>query len=131
MELSVLVAKIIAIIYIVSGFALLIGQINFQKIAEDFNKSPALTFIVGFLSAIVGLILVTYHNIWNANWTVLITIISWFVLIGGLIIVIYPKLFLFLSKYYKHSTIWGIFMICFGLIFGYFGFLNWNNNLFT
>ena len=124
MELSVLVAKIIAIIYIVSGFALLIGQINFQKIAEDFDKSPALTFIVGFLSAIVGLILVTYHNIWNANWTVLITIISWFVLIGGLIIVIYPKLFLFLSKYYRHSTIWGIFMICFGLIFGYFGFLN-------
>ena len=124
MELSVLVAKVIAIIYIVSGFALFIGQINFQKIAEDFDKSPALTFIVGFLSAIVGLILVTYHNIWNANWTVLITIISWFVLIGGLIIVIYPKLFLFLSKYYRHSTIWGIFMICFGLIFGYFGFLN-------
>ena len=124
MELSILVAKVIAIIYIVSGFALLIGQINFQKIAEDFDKSPALTFIVGFLSAITGLILVTYHNIWDANWTVLITIISWLILIGGLIIVIYPKSLLFMSKYYRHSPIWGIFMICFGLIFGYFGFLN-------
>ena len=123
MELSILVAKIIGIIYISSGIAVLIGQINFKDIAADFNKSKALTFAAGSFGIIMGLILVNYHNHWVNNWTVLITIISWAFLIGGLITVILPKSLSFVSKYYKHSRIWGIFMICFGLLFGYFGFV--------
>ena len=123
MELSILVSKIIAVIYISSGIAVLIGQINFKEISADFNKSKALTFAAGSFGIIIGLTLVNYHNHWVNNWSVLITIISWAFLIGGLITVIFPKSLLFVSKYYKHSRVWGIFMICFGLLFGYFGFI--------
>ena len=124
MELSILVAKIIAVIYIVSGVAVIIGQINFKKIAEDLDKSPALTLIAGFFGIIIGLVLVKYHNNWVTNWTILITIISWLFLIGGIVIVVLPKTLSFFSRYYKHSRAWGVFMICFGLLFGYFSFLN-------
>ncbi|MDO9577859.1 MAG: hypothetical protein Q7J16_08240 [Candidatus Cloacimonadales bacterium] len=122
MELSILVAKIIAVIYISGGIAVLTGQINFKDIAADFNKSPALTFFAGSLSTIIGLVLVKYHNNWVNNWTLLITIISWAFLIGGIIVVVFPKILSCLSKYYKPSLAWGILMICFGLLFGYFGF---------
>ena len=123
MEISILVARIIAVIYISSGIAVLIGQLNFDNIASDFNKSAALTFIAGMVGIIIGMVLVKYHNNWVKNWTVLITIISWAFLIGGLIIVVFPKSLSYLSKYYKHSRTWGILMICFGLLFGYFGFI--------
>ncbi len=123
MELSILLAKIIAVIYISSGIAVLIGQINFNKIAADFNKSTALTFVAGSFGTIIGIILINYHNNWVKNWTVLITIISWLFLVGGIIVVIFPKSLSYFSKYYKHSLAWGIFMICFGLLFGYFGFV--------
>ena len=124
MELSILVAKIIAIVYISSGVAVLIGQLNFEKIADSLDKSPALTLIAGFFGIIIGFVLVENHNIWIANWTVLITIISWLFFIGGIVIVILPKAFSFFSKYYKHSRAWGIFMLCFGLLFGYWGFVS-------
>ena len=123
MELSILVAKIIAVIYISSGIAVLIGQINFNNIAADFDKSPALTFVAGAFGIIIGMVLVEYHNNWVKNWTVLITIISWSFLIGGLIVVVFPKSLSYFSKYYKPSLAWGICMICFGLLFGYFGFV--------
>jgi len=123
MELSILVAKIIALIYISSSIAVLIGQINFNKIAADFNKSTALTFVAGSFGIIIGMVLVKYHNNWIKNWTVLITIISWTFLIGGLIVVVFPKSLSYFSKYYKHSPAWGILMICFGLLFGYFSFV--------
>lgn len=124
MELSILGAKIIAVIYISSGIGVLIGQINFNTIAADFNKSTALTFIAGSFGIIIGLILVKYHNHWVKNWTVLITIISWAFLIGGFIVVVFPKSLSYFSRVYKHSPAWGILMICFGLLFGYFGFIN-------
>ena len=124
MELSLLVAKIIAIVYISSGIAVIIGQLNFEKITESLDASPALTLIAGFIGIIIGFVLVEYHNIWVANWTVLITIISWLFLIGGLVIVVLPKTLSFFSKYYKHSRFWGFFMLCFGLLFGYWGFIS-------
>jgi len=123
MELSIIVAKIIGVIYISAGIAVLIGQLNFNTIAEDLNRSPALTFIAGACAIMIGLVLIEYHNIWVKNWTVLITLISWAFFIGGLVIVLFPKSLLYISKYYKHSRVWGIFMICFGLFFAYFGFV--------
>jgi membrane protein YdbS with pleckstrin-like domain len=123
MELSILVARIIAVIYISSGIGVLIGQINFSQIANDLNKSTALTFVTGSFGLMIGMVLVTYHNHWVNNWTVLITIIGWILFIGGLIVVIFPKILLYLGKRYKSSPVWGALMICFGLLFGYFGFL--------
>jgi hypothetical protein len=123
MELSSLVAKIISIIYISSGIAVLIGTINFNDIVKDFDKSPALTFVVGSVGIIIGLILIEYHNIWVKNWKVLITIISWLFLIGGLVVVIIPKSLTYFNNLYKNSRILGLYMIAFGLIIGYFGFI--------
>ena len=123
MELSSLIAKIISVIYISSGVAVLMGTINFNDIANDFDKSQALTFVAGSVGIIIGMVLIKFHNNWVTNWTVLITIISWAFLIGGLIVVIFPKSLSYFSKYYKHSHAWGIFMIIFGVIIGYFGFI--------
>ena len=123
MELSKLVARIIAVIYVSGGIAILFRKVNFNDIAENLNKSPALTFIAGSFGIIIGMVLVQYHNNWVMNWTVLITIISWLFLIGGLMVVVFPGSLSYCAKFYKQSPAWGIFMICFGLLFGYFGFV--------
>ena len=124
MELSTLIAKIISVIYISGGIAVLLGNINFNIIAQDFGKSAALTFIAGSFGIILGMILVEHHNLWVKNWTVLITVISWSLLFGGFAIVIFPKSLTYFSKHYMHSRAWGVYMICFGLLLGYFGFIH-------
>ena len=123
MELSILIAKIISVIYISSGIAVLIGTINFNDIVNDFEKSPALTFVAGSVGIFIGIILIGYHNIWVKNWSVLITIISWLFLIGGVIVVIIPKSLSYYKGFFKSSRLWGIFMIIFGMVIGYFGFI--------
>ena len=124
MELSILVARIIAVIYIAAGIGVLIGQIDFNKLAAEFSESTALTYSAGSFSIIIGMILIHHHNLWVSDWRILITIISWMFFIGGIVVVVSPKSLQFFSKYYKHSPVWGIFMICFGLLFGYLGFVN-------
>jgi len=123
MDLSVLVAKIIAVIYIASGAAVLIGTVKISDIVKEYEKSPVLIFLSGVMAIIFGMILVNYHNVWVKNWTVLITIISWVILIEGIVVVIMPASLLYMKNLIIESRFWGIFMIVFGSLFGYFGFI--------
>ena len=124
MELSILIAKIISVIYISSGIAVLIGTVNLDELVNNLEKSPALTFIAGCAGIIFGVLLVQYHNIWGKNRTILITIISWFMLVGGILVVVFPKSMIYYKKFATGSRFWGIFMILFGMLFAYFGFIN-------
>ncbi|MBN2602073.1 MAG: hypothetical protein JXR87_08770, partial [Candidatus Marinimicrobia bacterium] len=83
MELSVLIAKIFSIIYIFSGIAVLIKTVDLDQFVIEFEKSPTLTYLAGCFGIIFGMILVNYHNLWVRNWTVLVTLLAWIMLIGG------------------------------------------------
>ena len=124
MELSVLVAKIIALTYISAGIAALSGKLTFSKMIEDFERSPGLIYLAGLMALIVGMLLVQYHNMWVKNWTLLITLIGWASLLKGIMLIAFPQSISFFKNWYKNSRMWGIFMIVFGLLFGYFGWLS-------
>ena len=123
MELSIVVAKILALVYISSGIAALSGKISFNKMVEEYERSQGLTFLSGFITIVFGVFLVEYHNIWARNWTVLITIIGWLSLFKGVMLIAFPQSILMFSRWYRNTFRWGIFMIIFGLVFGYFGFI--------
>lgn len=122
MDLSILIAQVISVIYISTGIAVLLGTVNFNEIVSDLEESPALTFIAGSAGIIIGLILIEYHNFWVKNWTVLITLISWLFLVGGIVVVIFPKALSYYSGILNFPRLLGTFMIIFGMVFGYFGF---------
>jgi len=123
MELSIVVAKILALVYISSGIAALSGKISFNKMVEEYERSQGLTFLSGFVTIVIGVFLVEYHNIWVRNWTVLITVIGWLSLFKGVMLIAFPQSILMFSRWRRNTFRLGIFMIIFGLVFGYFGFI--------
>ncbi len=124
MELSILVAKIMALMYGAIGVGFLSGQVDTKKMLKSFQDSPGLTFVSGFFMIIVGALLVQYHNIWDQGWTVLVTIIGWALLIKGTIFVSFPKPFLAMSSRFARQEKWmGVLIIAIALVFGYFGFV--------
>lgn len=123
MELSIVVAKILALVYISSGIAALSGKISFNKMVEEYERSQGLTFLSGFITIVFGVFLVEYHNIWAGNWTVLVTVIGWLSLFKGVMLIAFPQSILMFSRWHRNTFRWGIFMIIFGLVFGYFGFI--------
>jgi len=122
MELSVLAAKILAIVYISAGIAVLGKRITFNKIIEDFKNSQALTFVSGFMTVVIGVLLVQYHNIWEKNWTVLITVIGWISLVKGVMLIAFPQFVYSFKGLYRNHRVVGIFMIIFGILFACLAF---------
>jgi uncharacterized membrane protein HdeD (DUF308 family) len=123
MELSILASRVLAVVYLASAIAAICGKINFAKIANDFQSSSGLTLTTGFISILVGVFLVSYHNIWVKDWVVLVTIVGWLALIKGVLLIVLPQFIAMFKGLYKNNLVWGLLMLILGLLFGYFGFI--------
>lgn len=62
-----------------------------KSVMADIMSRQGEFFILALLAFILGLIMVVSHNIWVNEWPVCITIISWFVLISGLLRLFIPN----------------------------------------
>lgn len=122
-EISLFMAKIIALIYIPIGIAMLIGQIKAKEMFASYEKSPLLALFVGIFAVIAGTFIISYHNVWVKSWEVLITILGWIAVIEGVLFIAFPKPMLKAAKRIsKNEKLWGFIALAIGLIFLYFGF---------
>jgi hypothetical protein len=72
------------------ALGMLFNLTSFPALAEQVSREPALIFLSGVLLFVAGLAIVRVHNIWSGGWAVLVTIVGWVALIGGLIRILLP-----------------------------------------
>ncbi len=126
MEVSILVAKLYAVVGLLLGLGILVNPKYYKKTFLEMLDAKTALFFAGVFAAIGGVLLVTYHNVWEKSWVVIITIIGWAALVKGVSLIVFPTKFGFLKKYYKNSDYWqfqAIALVIFSLILGYFGFI--------
>ena len=84
METSVLIAKLVGPMMLVLGLFVAFNPARMRRIGREFLDSDALIFISGVITLPVGLAIVVTHNVWVADWRVLITLIGWIFILAGL-----------------------------------------------
>ena len=90
MPSSKTIAGLIGPTLIAIAVALLVNLESFPALAESVSRDPLLIFVSGVLMFIAGLAIVRVHNRWEADWTVLVTVLGWIALIGGLARMMFP-----------------------------------------
>ena len=90
METSLFLAQLIGPVLIVIGVGLLLKKTEFREMATDFLSSRALIFVSGLLTLVAGLAIVLTHNVWEFNWPVIITILGWLSVFGGVFRILFP-----------------------------------------
>lgn len=126
METSILIAKIMSVIYLSASLCGFTDRDYYRRIANDMYKNAALTYMTGFMTVIIGFLIVHFHNFWGRDWTVLITIIGWISIIKGFLIIAFPKFIKRFSEPFlteKALMIFPYITLLLGLLFGYFGFV--------
>lgn len=92
MSNSELIASLAGPMMMVLGAAMLLNGGVFLKTTEKFGENPAFVFFSGILALIAGLAVVRTHNLWVDDWRVIITILGWHAILGGVVNVIAPNL---------------------------------------
>ncbi len=126
MQTSIFMARLIGPVMLAVGIAVLINGRAFRAISDDFMASRALMFISGLLAMPTGLAIVLTHNVWTADWRVLITLFGWLTAIGGAVRLIAPQFVVqrgraMMKQSYMPAVAGGIWLVI-GLIFCFFGY---------
>ena len=103
MERSIFLAQLIGLYSIIIGFSMLIKRKMLMGIFHEIFTSRALSYIMGVVIVIIGLLLVLNHNIWKGTREVIITIVGWFVLLEGIAYVFFSKKTLAKSLEWVHN----------------------------
>lgn len=91
MERSTFIAKLLGPLFLVLGVGMFVSQSVYQGLINEFLDSAALVYLSGLISLLAGLAIVNVHNSWT-GWSVVITVIGWLMLIGGVIRLVLPQL---------------------------------------
>jgi uncharacterized membrane protein YczE len=128
MSNSLFLARLIGPVMLVVGLAVFANQRGFRDMSEEFMASRALMFLSGLFIMAVGLAIVLTHNIWTADWRVLITLFGWLTAIGGALRLFAPTFVVaagraMLNKPYFTPIAAAVWVVL-GLLFCFFGYLH-------
>lgn len=126
METSIFIARIASIIYLAAGIGFLFYGDYYKKVVKGFIDNPGASYIAAIFTIVLGYFIVSYHNIWEASWVVIITILGWGALIKGIAILAFPEPVMKLSASVikmKKLEYFAPIAIILGLVLGYFGFI--------
>ena len=93
----------------------LILSFNPKRIKQIFNDLNDEKFLIttSFVAIIVGLLNILFHNIWEPNWKLIITLIGWISLCIGLSLFILPKYTVAILKFINIKLVQVIYTLLF------------------
>ncbi len=90
MDLTVLLAKFWGWYLLIFFLVLSFKPSRIKQIFEDL-KDQKFALVASFMATIVGLINILLYNVWEPDWTIIITLIGWFSLAFGVYLFIFQQ----------------------------------------
>ncbi|MAJ97440.1 MAG: hypothetical protein CMI56_02400 [Parcubacteria group bacterium] len=126
MEISLLLAQLIGLYLLLEGVIILTRKKFIVNIVDDLSNNKALMFVTGAMVFILGLLIVLNHNVWEASWQVIPTIVGWGMVIKGVLIFFVPNMMISWAKSFGRNrnlaVLAGVIAVVAGLYLVYVGF---------
>jgi len=126
MDVSIFIAKIIGPLFLVVAVGIMLNRAFYQRVMEDYSKNAAVIFFTGVAPLVFGIAIVILHNVWAANWPVIITIFGWGGIIKGTWLIVFPNTVArFMKVYEQNKTLLVVHLVIaifFGAILTVFGY---------
>ena len=126
MATSVFLARLLGPLLLAVGVGILINPKLFRTMAGEVVRSITFVYLFGLLDFAAGLAIVLTHNVWAANWRVLITLIGWLMLVRGAVRILAPEAIMgFAANLLRNKQMMPVAAAVtsvLGLVFCYFGY---------
>jgi len=125
MQPSIHLARLIGPVIAAAGVSMLLNRQGFLDIATGIIGDAALLYFVCLLGLLGGIALVLAHNLWVADWRVIITLLGWVSIVDSAAWLLAPRqLALFYAPIITPSLplVAGLFSLILGGVLCYFGY---------
>jgi hypothetical protein len=90
-RISVFLARLIGPIFVIVAIGVLTNGAAYRSVSAELARSTALIYLSGLLAMAAGVAILLHHNVWAADWRVLITLFGWIAALGGAQRIIWPQ----------------------------------------
>jgi len=84
MNVSKTIAGLVGPTFIAFAAAILLNFGSIPALVEEASHEPGVVMVSGILLFVAGLAIVRVHNRWTGGWPVVVTILGWLFILGGL-----------------------------------------------
>lgn len=99
MDLSIFLAKLFGLYFLIAGGIVMLRQKSFMPIVTEFFSSKALIMLMGAIELVAGLAIAIAHPTLTPDWRGVITLIGWTLVAEGIIYLSSP--YVKLSKFLR------------------------------
>lgn len=117
MELSLFFARFLGILLTVICLGMLINKRYYHFLWQECIRQPIFITLFGMFDFILGLFIILLHNVWIADWRLLITLLGWILFIRGAIRILAPVYVQSAISKLKESNFYAIIKITAVLFF--------------
>ena len=84
------IAGLIGPTFVAGGLSVLLNLGVWPSLVEQAFRDGPLIYVSGYPLFVAGLAIVRAHNRWTLGWPVLVTVVGWITLLGGLSRILFP-----------------------------------------
>ncbi len=107
---------LIGLYELAAGIAGLTGRIDWRAMMEEFERSPSLAFVTGFVVFVIGGVMIMNHHHWTDPLAIIVSAIAWIALVEGLLIMIAARpLLIFFRPVVVNQRMISLFAAIFGI----------------
>lgn len=90
MEPTLFLAKVFGLYFLVVGLSMALRRKELGPLFAAFAEDRPLVYLTSVVALILGLLLVVSHNVWTGGWPLLVTLLSWLVVIKAALYLLLP-----------------------------------------
>lgn len=106
MNISIVLAQIVGISFMILGVSLFLNKKGTALVIEEMIQNKSVMWLAGLFTVFLGAVIVVLNNVWTSGLSLAVTILGWVTLIKGATILLFPE---FTLSYYKKVNKGNIF----------------------
>ena len=88
---SIFLARLLSPLLLLAGIGIAVNRDDYRSSITDFLASGGLLYLSGALLLLGGTAIVLTHNVWSADWRIIITLIGWLTALRGAALIVAPR----------------------------------------
>jgi uncharacterized membrane protein len=89
---AVLIARLAGPLFVVIGLGILLNASFYADMVVEAVHSPTLVYLSGVASLLAGVAILNAYRAWTASWRVIVTVLGWLCVIGGIMRIVLPQI---------------------------------------
>jgi hypothetical protein len=86
------IARLAGPILVAIGIGVLFNLQHYIALIAEAVRSPTLIYLAGVLALTSGVAMLNAYRAWTTDWRVVVTVLGWLMVIGGVLRIVLPRL---------------------------------------